>query len=316
MANELPKTPAPATPPVPPAAASASIPELKTRSATDQVVVYQHSNLLYWWPVWFFGFLFAAITYLGDHHMAIVPGGTKAVKGVEITDDKGVTAKHDVLVLQEGKKHLTHKNDADEDTVTQPTIYVSRYRTLGTMYLFVLLIVIFITNIALRGQWSLVIVITLTMIAIIFWLAGYWEIIFERLGNLSIYINLGGYMMISLVVFLLWVVNFFFFDRQIYVVFTPGQVRLCLEIGSGETIYDSYGMTVQKQRSDIFRHTILGFGSGDITLRFSRIEHPIELHNVLNVAKTLKRIEQMTKEQIVVTEKTNQNPAATQPPKP
>jgi len=37
---------------------------------------------------------------------------------------------------------------------------------------------------------------------------------------------------------------------------------------------------------------------------------------VLNVAKTLKRIEQMTKEKIVVTENATQNPAATQPPKP
>jgi hypothetical protein len=315
MANEQPKVPtSPA--PVTPAEAAPVVPHIKGLSLGDSIVVYQHSNLFYWWPVWFFGFVFAAITYFGDHHMAIVPAGTKAVKDVEIKDEKGDFVKHDVLVLDKGKKHLTHKDRTDNEIVNQPTIFVSRYRTLGTMYLFILLIVIFITNITLRGQWSLVVLITLSMVAIIFWLAGYWEIIFERLGNMSIYINLGGYMMISLVIFLLWIVNFFFFDRQIYVVFTPGQVRLCLEIGSGETIYDSFGMTVQKERTDIFRHTILGFGSGDIMLRFSKIEHPIELHNVLNVTSVLKKVEQMTKEKIVVTEKGPVGAAPNLPTKP
>ncbi len=306
MANEQPKT----------SDADQSIPDLRTVGAADRVVVYQHSNLFYWWPVWFFGFVFAAITYIGDHHMAIVPRGTTALENVDVADKDGKLAKHDVLVLDSGKKHRTQKNVDAKDEIIQPTIYVTQYRTLGTMYLFILLIVIFVTNIALRGQWSLVVVITLLMTAIIFWLAGYWEIIFERLGNMSIFINLGGYMMISLVIFILWLLNFFFFDRQIYVVFTPGQVRLCLEIGSGETIYDSFGMTVQKERTDIFRHTILGFGSGDIMLRFSRIEHPIELHNVLNVAKTLKRIEQMTKEKIVVTENATADSAPKPPLKP
>ena len=39
----------------------------------ENVVVYQHSSLFYWWPVWFFGFLFGAVSYFGGHHMAIVP---------------------------------------------------------------------------------------------------------------------------------------------------------------------------------------------------------------------------------------------------
>jgi len=312
MANE--QTNAfPAPPPA--VAASAQPPKIKRLSVSDQVVVYQHSNLFYWWPVWFFGFVFATVTYFGDYHMAIVPAGTKAVKDVVVPDDNGVPVTRDVLVLEKGKKHLTRKDANGKEHEAQPTIYVSPYRSLGTMYLFVLLMVIFITNITLRGQWSLVVMITLMAVAVIFWLAGYWEIIFEKLGNMSIYINLGGYMMISLIVFILWIINFYFFDRQIYVVFTPGQVRLCLEIGSGETIYDSFGMTVQKQRSDIFRHTILGFGSGDLTLRFSKIDHPIELHNVLNVAQTLKRVEQMTKEKIVVTEKESPPGGPNAPPK-
>lgn len=275
---------------------------LNLRSGGESVVVYQHSTLFYWWPVWAVGFLFAALSYFGDYHMAIVPAGTMARSDVAVTDEAGRPATRDVLVLGQNKKHLTRKNSDDQEVTSQPTIFVSRYRSLGTIFLFVLLLVIFITNVTLRGQWSLVVIIVMIAVVVIFQILGWWERIFERLGNLSIYINLGGYMMISLVVFGLWVLNFFIFDRQLYVIFSPGQVRLCLEIGSGETIYDSAGMTVQKQRSDLFRHSILGFGSGDIVLRFPRIDHPIELHNVLNVGRTLKRIERLTKEKIVVTE--------------
>src|SRR5688572_30606514 len=41
-----------------------------------ELPVYHHSSLFYWWPVWLFGFLFAAVTWFGDTHMAIVPRGT------------------------------------------------------------------------------------------------------------------------------------------------------------------------------------------------------------------------------------------------
>jgi len=54
--------------------------------------------------------------------------------------------------------------------------------------------------------------------------------------------------------FALWCIVFFLFDRQIYMVFSTGQFRVRLEIGEAETAYDTTGMTIQKQRSDLFRH--------------------------------------------------------------
>src|SRR4051812_34042655 len=53
---------------------------LSGRHYDDQVVVYRHSNLFYWWPVWLLGFIIAAITYFGDRHMAIVPAHTVAAE--------------------------------------------------------------------------------------------------------------------------------------------------------------------------------------------------------------------------------------------
>lgn len=260
-----------------------------------KVVVYQHSNIFYWWPVWFFGFLFAGLTYFGSYQMAIVPAHTKALRGAKVIDKKGEDlGVRDILVLSKDEKHLTYKDQAGIEHTTQPEIYVSRYRSFGSIFLFILLVVIFITNITLRGQWSVIVLVVLSSLVVIFWLAGYWEIIFERLAHLSIYINLGGYVMIALVVFVLWLVTYFFFDRQIYVVFAPGNVRLRLELGAGEIIYSTFGMVVQKKRSDLFRHSVLGFGSGDLIIRFPKDDHPIELHNILNINRVLKRIENMS----------------------
>lgn len=308
MADD-PREPTPNLSPSEPEAAPAGARLTASRARdSDTIVVFQHSTLFYWWPVWFFGFLFALITYLDGHLMAIVPPGTEAATARTVTNKDGNPETRDVLIVHKDRKLLTTKDDNDNVVPRQPSMYVTRYRSLGTMFLFILLLVIFITNVTLRGQWSLVVLIIMIAIAVIFWLAGYWEGIFEYLGNLSIYMNMGAYMMLSLVVFILWVTNVFFFDRQMYVVFTPGNVRICQEIGMGETIYDTFQMTVQKQRSDLFRHVILGFGSGDVIMQFPRHPNPIELHNILNINKVLKQVENLTHEKRVVQE--NSPPAS------
>ena len=56
-----------------PMAATSSI----APSPTDklkEIKLISHSPLFYWWPVWFLSFLFAFITFIGDGHMAILPG--------------------------------------------------------------------------------------------------------------------------------------------------------------------------------------------------------------------------------------------------
>jgi hypothetical protein len=92
------------------------------------------------------------------------------------------------------------------------------------------------------------------------------------------------------------------FDRQIYIVFTPGQMRVRQEIGDAETAYDTMGMTVQKQRSDLFRHWILGLGSGDLIVKTAGA-HPVEIHlpNVLFIGRKVAEIEDMLRSKQVVT---------------
>lgn len=286
--------PAPTNPAAPP-------PTDTGRNASDRVVVYRHSNLFYWWPVWLLGFVFAAITYFDNKHLAIVPANTVAAEERSVdVDGQGAMKKRHVLILDEGRKHWTHTNEKDEQEIVQPTIYVTHLRTLGSIYALVLLLVIAMTNITVRGLWTVFFIVLIVMLTIILAVGGWLEIIFHRLNQLSIFINMGGYLLISTVLFILWLANFVFFDRQKYMIFTPGQVRVRLEIGGEETVYDTTGMAVQKQRADLFRHWILGFGSGDLTVKPVGLANPLEFPNVMRIGSLVSKIQVMVKEKVIV----------------
>jgi len=134
----------------------------------------------------------------------------------------------------------------------------------------------------------------------IFAAAGIWGSVFHRLNQLEIYINMGGYILISAVLFVFWTINFVFLDRQTYMIFTPGQVRVRLEIGGEETVYDTTGMVVQRERGDLIRHWILGFGSGDLIIKPVGVTHPLVFPNVLRVGTIARAVERMVKEKVIV----------------
>jgi hypothetical protein len=265
----------------------------------SRVIIYQHSPLFYWWPVWLFAFIFAAVTAMSGHKMAIVPHGTLPIEK-RLVDIDGKQQERFVLVFDEKYKLAT--DEEGKATIGQPRFLVAPYKSLGTAFLFILLIVIFITNIQLRGLWSFAIAGSVIMLAIIFELAGWWAIIFDRLGHLSIFINLGGYLLLAITVLGLWLITFLFLDRQMYIEFGPGQVKMRLEIGGGVNIYSSRGTVVEKQRTDVFRHWILGFGSGDLIIHINGVPQPILVYNILNCDANLKRIQRLVAEQVVVSD--------------
>jgi hypothetical protein len=271
-----------------------------------EIVIVSHSGLFYWWPVWAVGFIMAGITSFSGSSMVVVPRHTRAVEAksitVKVTDEKGDPDDRPVVgyVLPRDKELLTRKNVQGNQVPLQPDVQMSPSRNIGVLFIVVLLLVIFITNVPLRGLWSVFIIVIILMISIIFAQAGLWERLFNRTKQLAIHINLGGYLFTSIVLCIIWVINFWFFDRQFYMIFTPGQVRVHLEIGAGETVYDTGGMVFQKQRSDLFRHWILGFGSGDLIVRPSGGVAHIDLPNVLNVGRKVKLIEKKLAEKEVV----------------
>src|SRR5262249_21631020 len=165
----------------------------------------------------------------------------------------------------------------------------------------VLLFVIVVTNVPLRGMWSVVVIVSFVMLSIILYLANVWQDIVYVLEILDIRINMGGYMFISTILFVMWFVTVFFFDKQVYMIFTRGRLRVREEIGGGETAYDTRGMVVQHLRDDLFRHWILGLGSGDLVVRTSGAHsHEFRLSNVLFVGRKLQIIEEMQRDVPVV----------------
>ena len=105
---------------------------------------------------------------------------------------------------------------------------------------------------------------------------------------------MGGYLFIAIVLLAVWVIAFFVFDRRIYIIVAPGQVTVCLAIGDAESSYDATGAVSHKVPSDLFRHWILGMGSGDLEIRTSGSNaQSFQLHNVLGISSKLKLIQDL-----------------------
>jgi hypothetical protein len=270
-----------------------------------EIVIISHSHLFYWWPVWLAGFIMAGLTWYQDTRMAIVPKGTEPEPKLQapVRNARGEiigTETREGYVFPKDKELLTRKNRDGKEEYVKADVRMAKSKNYGILFAVVLLLVIFITNVPLRGLWSVFIIVVILMLSIIFAQAGIWGMLVNRYQLMAIHINMGGYFFISMVVLIIWLANFFFFDRQFYMIFTPGQVRVHLEIGAGETVYDTGGMVFQKQRSDLFRHWILGFGSGDLIVRPAGGAQHIDLPNVLSVGRRVREIEKKLAEKEVV----------------
>ena len=303
MSSVPPPTP-PATTPPPLLGPSPELP--------NEITIVSHSNLFYWWPVWAVGFIMGILTYFGGYVASIVPGeNARAIPAAksdwEVKEGDGFTKHEGILIIPKPGQKLTEKADQlprkldNPDVPEQPHLRIADHKMYGIIFAFVLLLVIVITNVPLRGMWSLLVILLVVLMVMIFYIAGLWKPILELVSRLDIRITMGGYFLISTILFIVWVVTFVFFDRQVYMTFTPGQLKVCTEIGGGEKVYDAVGMTMEKQRSDLFRHWILGLGSGDLIVRTSGAQaHQFDLPNVLFIGRKVARIEQMMKKKSVV----------------
>jgi hypothetical protein len=268
-------------------------------TASTQIHIVSHSTMFYWWPVWFTGFVLTLLTYFSDTYMVFVPQDTVAFQDASVTVEKDGKAvsykKNDVLVVEKGNLPV------EGIRLNQPHLHAAATGTHGVLFALVLLLVVFITNVPLRGMWSGIVIVLIVLGSIIFQLAGFWEPLLRSLSFLDIRINAAGYLTISTVLFAMWLFTVFLFDRQIYMTFSPGQMKVCTEIGGGERVYDAGGMTLEKQRSDLFRHWLLGMGSGDLIVKTSGAQaHQFDMPNVLFISAKVRDIETMLKNKVVV----------------
>ena len=201
---------------------SSDLPPQQGATPREELRIYSHSPLFYWWPVWAVGFVCALITLAG---------------GVEIQFAEG-----------------------------EPTELVHRSRGLGVVFTVVLLLTIISSNVALRGLASVVAAISVLFLVVLFAYLGWWDAILRQLPRLSLHMNLGFYVFFSLLMFLVWAVATFVYDRMSYWTIRPGQITHEVVIGGAEKSYDTHGMVFEKVREDLFRHYFLGLGSGDLRI--------------------------------------------------
>ena len=93
------------------------------------------------------------------------------------------------------------------------------------------------------------------------------------------------------------------YDHYTYMIVSRGQVRIRKEIGDGEIAVDATGLLLEKKRDDLFRHWLIGLGSGDLHVKTrSPASLDFELNNVLFIGSKLARIQNMLREKEVSTQ--------------
>jgi hypothetical protein len=186
-----------------------------------QVIVYGHSWLFYWWPLWVAGYVMALLTWL-----------------------------HSDQVIIGNKPELFHPS-----------------RNLGVIYTLLFLLMIVITSTKVRGMVSALIIASLGFLALLFAYLDWWEEILGWLGHQSIYMNLGFYLFSSTVLFVVWLITVFIIDHLSFWRFRPGQITHEYLGGVVDKSYDTDNMVLLKRQDDLFRHWIIGLGSGDLHMQ-------------------------------------------------
>jgi len=216
-----------------------------------EVRVFQHSNLLYWWVVWVYGFVCAAITYLG---------------GIGIRE----------LAASEEKAILFHRSP-----------------WLGISFIALILFVVVFTNVRARGIYSFVLLLVAGGLV---WgasrIPGIGTVL-DWAALLRIHLNLAFYLTFSTALMLIWFFVIVLVDRFTWWRFSPGQVIEEHRIGqaTGHAV-NTEGMIIRRLPDDLFRHRLLGFGTGDFVVHPAQGES-FEIHNVPGANRIQRTLERM-----------------------
>jgi hypothetical protein len=281
-----------------------------------EIKLISRSMIFYWWPVWAVAFFCAIWTYFEDNRLAVLPSHTRVQAAVKEGEGEGERvrvidpAAEDaprpnafVITPSEKEKNWKYQDhpigtavelSRAEGNEPWPT-RMSQYPGLGMAFVVTLLMVFFTTNVPLRGLWSFVVFLLIALVIVIISLIpGAWGNIWKTLSSWLVFINLATYLIIGGVVFALWAIAFFVFDPRQFVIFAPGQIRVCEHIGDAVEAYSSVGVQLRKERDDPFRHFLLGFGSSDLVLKFSTGDRrEVRIPNVLGLNFSIARVEEM-----------------------
>jgi amino acid transporter len=172
--------------------------------------------------------------------------------------------------------------------------WVHPSKNLGVIFTLTFFLVILITNVTVRGLSSVVVILLIALGVLLVAYMGWWEQLATWFNLISIHMNLGFYVCFSTLIFIVWFISVFIYDRMSYWRVTPGQITHDFLIGGAAKSYDTRGMVFEKRRNDLFRHWILGMGSGDVNMSTTGAKKEnIYIPNVLFVDTKIGRIQKM-----------------------
>jgi hypothetical protein len=215
----------------------------------EEIRIYSHSPLAYWWPVWLIGYIMAAISYWG---------------GQEYT-------------LADGVK-----------TVFYPST------DLGVAFILTLFLVILITNVTVRGLASVVVILAVLLAVVLLSYLRVWTSLLTWFSELNVFLNTGAYFWFATLMFITWLVTVFVVDHMSYWTIKPGQVTENFVLGASSRSFDTQNIVIEKFRSDLFRHWILGLGSGDLKIETQgAAREQIHLPNVFFIGSKIGEIQNL-----------------------
>jgi len=168
---------------------------------------------------------------------------------------------------------------------------------LGVFYFLTLFLVVMITNVSVKGLVSGLVILGIALVSVLLAYFSWWDEIFAWFGGLKIHLNFGAYFWFSTLMLLVWLVSVFVVDRLSYWHFKSGQLTHAYVFGSGSKSYDTMGMVMEKHRQDLFRHWLLGIGSGDLAIHTTgAVKERIEIDNVLFIGSKIELIQRLIAE--------------------
>lgn len=222
-----------------------------------------------------------------------LPDPKEKLPGLKIYSQNGIFYWWPVWVTGYIMAALSYFNGARVDTGGLSE-YIHPSANLGIIFVLVLMIVIVFTNFSFRGSASVAVVGGIVLVSMGLALLGWWDAVFEGFSYLSIHMNLGFYLFFSSLLALFWLYAVVIHCRFHYFQVRPGQISEHRMVGEGEINYDSRGAVLEKLREDVFRHWILGLGTGDIKLSTTGARsEEIVIRNVLFVDRKISSIRKL-----------------------
>ena len=190
-----------------------------------------------------------------------------------------------------------HGRPRQLESIAQAPEWIHPSSNLGVIFFLTLFLIILITNFSVRGLASAMVVMAGVLLTVVLASIGWWDGVLNWFGNLTIHLTMGAYFWFSTLMFITWAITVFGLDRLSYWEITPGQITRRVLFGSGSNSYNALGMGLEKHRDDIFRHWLLGLGSGDLRIRTSGATHEqIDLLNVLFIGSKVEAMQQLIAE--------------------